>query len=993
MRSKLAVLSFAILLSYPAWAAATELTNLRESYDYYEARGYYAIAESLATRQLELARTLYAEPHREIADALLELGLACLYLEAYPRADSLLHASLEMRRAIYGDEHIEIAEGLEALSELNVWRSNPNEAERLAREALAIRIAVLGEDHVDVAPAYLCLGVALSDKGSHDESEQVLRKALERFETSGDSLKVADTLQRMFLWSHPLEERVQAEVLTRRALRIYRSELGEESARVAQSLSNLGEIYYNRDPVMSEQLHREALAMRLKVLGEGHRLVRLARHNVAVVMGTLGRLEEAEAQYRKIIRSVESKFDPEHGQLHPLYYNLGGALLKQGRLDEAIAVYDHTLELRRAAYGDDYFVSHTLDCKAWALFEQKRYDDAETIWVDLLTRREDEYGPTNRFSVRTLEFLGLIQWSRGDMPKAESYFEQSAAMYEQVRLMVARGFGSSIRSISPYERLAAVRLELGDNTGAWEAVERIRGLTLSELLAACEARQLNDDEDAEEASLARAMSDAEATLVGAIKMSRDDPTPAHESAVAAARIDLTEAQGRWDEFQADIALRYPVTEGLNYTLEDIQSSLSPHTAIVGWLDADRDDGQVRASNIRTVSWTYVIRDHGHVQWERLGETERVFAEPNPARAMYDLIMEHGRSAFVGEEERMALEPKAKELWHARFERVERYLDGVQEIVVIPSRGMSGLPLECLMDDDGVWIGERFSVSYAPSATVAAWLRTRELPVKARATTALLVGDPPYNDEQLVATEHSQVEVAASWNNERPNESILRGALDGNAEAIAELPRLVGSRREVEGVAPVFHDAQMLLGVDASERMIVELADRRELADFDVVHLATHALIDNSGPERSALVLSQVPSGGDNPAHAGIDGLVTAAEIARTWDLDAELVTLSACQTALGKTSAEGTIGLVSAFLQAGARCLLVSLWDADDKATALLMQRFYKTWVGSIEAGAPVTKAEALRQAQASLRSSGGANEPFDHPYFWSAFILVGDAR
>ena len=73
--------------------------------------------------------------------------------------------------------------------------------------------------------------------------------------------------------------------------------------------------------------------------------------------------------------------------------------------------------------------------------------------------------------------------------------------------------------------------------------------------------------------------------------------------------------------------------------------------------------------------------------------------------------------------------------------------------------------------------------------------------------------------------------------------------------------------------------------------------------------------------------------------------------------------------------------------------MLVSLWSVHDEAAALLMQQFYERWVGSIKAGTPISKAEALRRSKAWLRSHGGSEAPFDHPYHWSAFVLVGDAR
>ena len=106
------------------------------------------------------------------------------------------------------------------------------------------------------------------------------------------------------------------------------------------------------------------------------------------------------------------------------------------------------------------------------------------------------------------------------------------------------------------------------------------------------------------------------------------------------------------------------------------------------------------------------------------------------------------------------------------------------------------------------------------------------------------------------------------------------------------------------------------------------------------------------------------------------------------------MTLSACETGLGKEIAgEGYVGFSHAFYQAGARSLLVSLWKVDDRATSLLMERFYQNYLGSEEAR-PTSKAEALREAKRWLREyeTSDGRGPYEHPYYWSAFILMGDA-
>jgi CHAT domain-containing protein len=223
---------------------------------------------------------------------------------------------------------------------------------------------------------------------------------------------------------------------------------------------------------------------------------------------------------------------------------------------------------------------------------------------------------------------------------------------------------------------------------------------------------------------------------------------------------------------------------------------------------------------------------------------------------------------------------------------------------------------------------------------------------------------------------------------------------------------------------------LLTESEASEENLDRMAAADELRKFRFLHFATHALLDDSRMLNSALILARdrLPDplaqvlGGKEPS----DGRLTAAEILRGWKLDADLVTLSACETALGKLSGgEGYLGFSQALFLAGARGMVLSLWRVDDRAAALLMTRFYENMLGTPEGGVSrLPKALALAEAKQWLRglsageverltadlpkglpagtrgirreipkASVGADElrPFEHPYYWSAFILIGD--
>ncbi len=270
--------------------------------------------------------------------------------------------------------------------------------------------------------------------------------------------------------------------------------------------------------------------------------------------------------------------------------------------------------------------------------------------------------------------------------------------------------------------------------------------------------------------------------------------------------------------------------------------------------------------------------------------------------------------------------------------------------------------------------------------------------------------------------------------QRKLQQVLMAARSGGDE-FAPLP---GTRYEVEALADLFKSDDRptiaLFGPDASELELDRLAASGELGRFGFIHLATHGVIDEAIPQRSAVILTQ--TGLPDPLeqvmnHKPVfDGRVSVREIQRGWELKAELVTLSACETALGRESGgEGFVGFTQALLMSGARSVCLSLWKVDDTATALLMQRFYANLLGR-RTGLlqPLPKAEALAEAKGWLRGlsrdevtklaaslSGGEarskgaekrkeaapalkvaagpgdDHPYDHPYYWAAFVLVGD--
>jgi CHAT domain-containing protein len=261
------------------------------------------------------------------------------------------------------------------------------------------------------------------------------------------------------------------------------------------------------------------------------------------------------------------------------------------------------------------------------------------------------------------------------------------------------------------------------------------------------------------------------------------------------------------------------------------------------------------------------------------------------------------------------------------------------LVLEPHGPLWLVPFAALRIGGGEWLVDRWPITYAPSSAVLDELRAPPGGSPPASAPALLVGDP-------LTAALPVVERDASY----------------------EFQPLPGTRREVAEIARLFtgQPPDVRVGPRAALDGVVEDVHR-----FRVVHLATHGVALGRDPLGSFLVLGDSRCG----------RYLTARDVTQLG-LAADLVALSACQTGLGQLSGDGVIGLARSFLVAGARTVLVSLWNVSDVRTAELMAEFYREWLSR---GAD--KASALRRAMLAVRKG------HPDPRLWAPFLLVGAER
>jgi len=243
----------------------------------------------------------------------------------------------------------------------------------------------------------------------------------------------------------------------------------------------------------------------------------------------------------------------------------------------------------------------------------------------------------------------------------------------------------------------------------------------------------------------------------------------------------------------------------------------------------------------------------------------------------------------------------------------------------------------------------------PSASTLAVLR-REMAGRKMAEKSLaVIADPVFDRNDARVTQ----EVSKSQVNQH-------------------IQRLPFTRQEAEAILALVPETESKKALDFEANR--ETVINPELGKYRFVHFATHGILDSQNPELSGLVLSLVDRDGKD-----IEGFLWAHEVFNLH-LPVEMVVLSGCRTGLGKEiRGEGLVGLTRGFMYAGAKRVVVSLWDISDESSAELMTQFYKRMLGNERLG-PVA---ALREAQLVIWK----NQRWQAPYYWAAFVIQGETN
>jgi len=524
---------------------------------------------------------------------------------------------------------------------------------------------------------------------------------------------------------------------------------------------------------------------------------------------------------------------------------------------------------------------------------------------------------------RNLTILADLKARRGHLSEANALYEQAEDVIEGMLISVDEPYwNSSVAAAMSQTYLQHFELvaKSGSAPDAFRVLERVRGRTLDWALEDRTAIQATDS--GQTAALETNISNLQTQL-----MQTNLPVQREELLE-----DLVENERRlglaWTRDDAPNQ-RLPVQPA---ALKNVQADLKPDEVLLEYVLDDPRSFCVAvthgAAHILTLS----------AGRKRIEELTRQFVDEVHAK-------------------RTGVEP-SKQLFGLLLGSVPEA--SANRIIIAPDGVLNLLPFEALRDDTGEYLLKSHIISYMPSGTVLDVLSRVERHERAP-RPFLGIGDVAYENQGGAGSRLPPPTTVPG--------RILRGMADLSGMELHDLPQ---TREEVEEIGKIVgRDAVMLLGKDATETAF----KKQPLDQFRVLHLAVHGFTDTQYPERSALVLGTDPKSGD-------DGLLQVREIVRLR-LNADLTTLSACDTGVGKLQGqEGVSNLVEAFLVAGSKSVVASLWSADDTFASALMDRFYQR----LSVGEDTSS--ALRNAKLDLLAKYGDQVS---PFYWAAFVAVGE--
>ncbi|MES2766598.1 MAG: CHAT domain-containing protein [Bacteroidota bacterium] len=985
-------------------------------------RKSFAEGLDIIKESVDIARKKYGVESLEYAMQIYCLASAYLDLKEFDKAEPLFKESINIRLKISSEYSDENARAWGKLAELYGAAMRYDKLKASLAEALAMYKKHYGPSSPAYAVKLRAAAVTIMQTGDYALMEEILREALKiRAEhSSKNSVAYAAALQDV-AEAHVLMGRIKegdAETVEARA--IYRANLASDPSGYIDLLLKISDRYYvTRQFSEAEKYCLEAKSVADSVLGSEHPLFLKTLSATAGIYANMGRSAAWGEMIRQLMYTSAKYFSHDTLQYAAHLRQYAGWLVFDNKLSEAgdtLLKAQHLFKATADTLTSDYSTLLT-DIGNIALAREE-YDEAEEYMLQSLALAEKVDG------------RGFVQYAMRQYALAQLYYTQqryseAAPLIEESYATVKKNVPSLARTMYDFDQYLALIYWANDsfkksNPYFLKANNMVLDVIKNNFPAMSEKEkgqfwakiygwfEKYKHIAIEESSVrAENLADVFNIQLSTKAILLNSTKKVRQRIMQSGDEKLISLYNQWMADKEELAKMYALPkEGMEKTIEQQEEKLNSVEKML----SERSEVFARAGEKKNPTWedirgalksgeaaVEIIRVNGYSK--ELEYTDAIYyaalivtpeMKKNPQLVLLKNGAEMESDFLKNYQQRIRQKMADGNSYSAYWEKIDSVLKPFKTIYISADGVYNQINLNTLLKPNGKYLAEEKDIRLVTN--------TKDILLKEKTTLlkkqkAELFGFPKYN---LNKEDHAEA-VLAYAERDRSRDVEFDDFDELSRAGITELP---GTKTEIENVSAIIAGkqtpAQKFLGAESLEEAV------KSVESPYILHIATHGFFLSDpdkmkgkkifGMERSRalenpLLRSGLLFAGATNTITGKqtntmldDGILTAYE-AMNLNLDnTELVVLSACETGLGEVkNGEGVYGLQRAFQVAGAKTLIMSLWKVNDDATQELMTTFYKNWLGGMD------KHAAFKSAQFSLK------EKYKHPYFWGAFVMVGN--
>ncbi|GAB4130697.1 MAG: hypothetical protein OHK0045_12710 [Raineya sp.] len=904
------------------------------------------------------------------------INLGGFYYEtgAYQEAETFFETALQTYQEKLVGQEAPYIEALENLANLYKNQGRYFEAEKIYKQAREVCKKTFGEKHFVYTNLQNDLANLYKSLGRFEEAEKIYKQNLLLLSEQGEeTLQYAQILNDIAVLYRDAGKFAETEPLLSKSLAIRKKLLGDKSAEYAESLQNIASLHKlmgRYQEALGE--YQKALAIRKEVLGETHPDYATTLNALANLYKKTNNLDQAEPLYLEALSIRKATFGEENPEYAFSLDNIANFYQNTHQYQKAESSYKQALAIRKKVYGNQHPIyAGSLNNLAVLYEKNKQLSQAEQLYQEALSIFKATLGNKHPHYIATLNNLAMVY-------EAQQKYEQATPLFRELAKNTLEQIKRNFSTLSENEKreFFISNKPFLDNFILFAANSYFRKskeyVSLLEeayqLLIATKGIILNSTGKARQEILNSKDSKLIASYEEWVKL-REMIAKLYNTGNAelkALNINIDSLENKTMALEKELSAKSKIfDEVFNtklFSWKDIQAKLKDQEVLL-------EITRIQVEQGRVFYLIFIIKKNTKT-------TPEVLIINNGAELEEALAFYKNSIKFRKED---------KESYQVYWKPFEPFLSDTKKVFLSVDGVFTQINPSTLFNvTNQKYVLEQWQVALITSS--------KDLLQSKNNTSltgkALLVGNPIYQIQGTANADKIDLDNQDSF--------WLRNS------TFASLP---ATQIEVESIEKTLQNIKTLqikklLGKDATEANL-----KNEIAQAQLLHIATHGFFvpskyDEDSKSKTIYLGKDKGEEQDDPmlrsglVFAGVtdyfrsekrnqneeDGILTAYEVMNQQLDKAALVVLSACETGLGKVQAgEGVYGLQRAFRIAGTQSLMMSLWKVDDVATQELMQNFYEEWTKSNN------KAEALIKAQNKLK------EKYKHPYYWGAFVLIGE--